>query len=285
MKEYALNTFDSTCTVLIDECFPRDTRVVTAKGNVTLSTLYKLWKTGKEVPLIRCFNENLKKFEYKKMLCAWEKPYDGEMIEIKLSYRVIRCTPNHKILTINGYKEAENLKVNDIVIASYDNNKQTNIVSKGLNDDQLQIVYGSFLGDGSISKTSQGRYRLRIIHGAKQKNYCESKASMFSSNVRYIKENGFSKKEAYSFSTKIFDSEYDFPENKHTCPQWLIDRLDERGLAIWFMDDGSFNNNIVTLSTCSFDLDTNERLIKKLNDMGIDAKLTSYYKKYRNKSY
>ncbi len=275
MKEYALDTFDSYKMVIADECFPGETRVITDQGNITLLTLYRNYKLNKEIPLIRCYNEVLKIFEYKIMTYVWKKLYNGKMIELKINSKIVRCTPNHKILTINGYIEAEKIKIGNLIMASYDNNKTDNIISKGLNSDQLQIIYGSYLGNGFLKKTNKKRYIMKIIHIKKQKKYCEWKANMFSIKLNSIKE----KINSYIFYTKIIDFEEDLPSNKINCPQWLIDKLDERGLAIWFMDNGSFNKNIITLSTCFYDIDTNNRLINKLNDMGMETKLQSYCKK------
>ena len=86
----------------------------------------------------------------------------------------------------------------------------------------------------------KGRYRLRVIHCEKQKEYCEWKANMFNINkLRFIEKNGYSQKPAYSFQTKIFDIEEDIPKNTKNVPKWLLDKIDERAIAIWYMDDGS----------------------------------------------
>ena len=63
-----------------------------------------------------------------------------------MSKKVINCTPEHKILTLNGYKEANKLKVGDLILSKYDTNHIDNIISPKLNNDQLQIIYGSYLG-------------------------------------------------------------------------------------------------------------------------------------------
>ena len=62
-----------------------------------------------------------KKFEYKKMTYAWRKEKE-DLIKIKMSKRTINCTPEHKILTINGYIEANKLKLGDLIISKYDKN-------------------------------------------------------------------------------------------------------------------------------------------------------------------
>ena len=123
-----------------------------------------------------------------------------------MSKKTIKCTHNHKILTNKGYIKACDLSINDIILSKYDNNHKDNIIAPALNEDQLQIVYGSYLGDGNISITKKNRYRLRIIHCEKQKEYCNWKATMFSiRKLNYIQKNGYSQKPAYSFTSKIFE--------------------------------------------------------------------------------
>jgi hypothetical protein len=71
-----------------------------------------------------------------------------------------------------------------------------------------------------------------------------------------------------------------FPKNKQTCPQWILNDLDARGLAIWFMDNGFVNKaqNFALLNTCSFDKDSQVRMVEKLQSMGIDCSFEWYRK-------
>lgn len=113
---------------------------------------------------------------------------------------------------------------------------------------------------------------MRIIHGEKQKEYCEWKSNIFHSKLKFIEENGYSKKPAFRFTTKCFAMPYDIPiDKKKTCPDWILDTLDARGIAIWYMDDGNINKskNRIRISTCSFDKETNEKFVKKFQSLGI----------------
>ena len=56
--------------------------------------------------------------------------------------------------------------------------------------------------------------------------------------MTYIEKNGYSQKPAYRFQTKIFDLHDNIPKNTKTVPDWIIDKIDAKGIAIWFMDDG-----------------------------------------------
>jgi len=295
MINYNSEIFKDFGTVIIDECFPSYTKIVTDQGSFTIAKLYELWKNNDilRIPLIKSYNEKNRQFEFKKMTYAWRK-HTKELVKITLGKKKIDCTPNHKFLTTRGYKKAKNLTNNDILLGTYDNNISENVLSKNvlsknvfsraLNEDQMQIVLGSFIGDGNISCTKSKRYRLRIVHGSDQMEYCKWKAHMFNCNTKIIQKNGYAQKNAISFATKLFDLECEFPQTKTTCPQWIIDKIDFRGIAIWIMDNKSINkkSSHINISTCSFDEDTQIRLVEKLNNLGIKSTYFKCNKGYYN---
>lgn len=120
-----------------------------------------------------------------------------------MSKKIIKCTENHKILTNNGYIEAINLKENDLILSKYDTNHIDTIVAPCLNNDQLQLIYGSYLGDGHLSYTSNNRLRLKIIHCEKQKEYCLWKANMLNINeLTFIEKMVIQKNQHILFKVK-----------------------------------------------------------------------------------
>jgi len=287
--DYDLELFEMFDFVITDECFPNGTFIHTDQGSLNISTLYEKWRKKQELPNILSFNKRTNEFEYKKMTHAWRKERK-DLIKIKMSKKVINCTPEHKILTLNGYKEANKLKVGDLILSKYDTNHIDNIISPKLNKDQLQIIYGSYLGDGHIDITKKGRYRLRVIHCEKQKEYCEWKANMFNINkLRFIEKNGYSQKPAYSFQTKIFDIEEDIPKNTKNVPKWLLDKIDERAIAIWYMDDGSIlkkklkngeTSTYCCLHTNNFNYETHENFVTKFKQFNINCDISKSKNKY-----
>jgi len=275
--------------VYVDECFPYNQSVLTENGKEKIGILFKKIKNGDDLPRVLSYNEQNNKFELCKITNAWNRG-KKRLMEIKCGKRIIRCTENHKFLTNTGWVEAGKLTVGTIMKTSSPVNLRNLSQNEGhlqyaLNDDQKQIVLGSFLGDGNLSKLGENKYRLSIIHGENQKDYCQWKCNMFSSKLSYIKENGFAKKPAYRFSTKSFIINDNFPKNKSTCPQWVLNDLDARGLAIWIMDDGSITNNSMNIWTSSFDEESQTRIVTKLQSMGIDCKLACYFNKKRQKHY
>lgn len=275
--------------VFTDECFPYNQCISTDTGKEKIGILYKKFKKGYKVPLVLSYNDIENKFEYCKITNAWDRGIRN-LIEVRCGKRLIRCTDNHKILTKNGWIEAGKITPGTLIKTTSPINTKNLSQSEGhvqyaLNDDQYQIILGSFLGDGNVQKLRDHKYRTKIIHGEKQKDYCEWKASMFSSQVSFIKENGFSKKPAYVFNTKSFVLENNLPKNKSTCPQWVLNDLDVRGLAIWIMDDGSIHNHSMNIWTCSFDKKSQNRMVKKLQSFGISCRVASYFSKKKQKSF
>lgn len=272
--------------LFFDECFPAKQKITTDCGKKTIGKLYNDYINNKQLPLIESYNERIKEFELKKITNIWKKG-KRELLELNISGRKIQCTDNHLFLTENGWKEASNIEIGELIKSSIDSDRHV----RSLNEDQKQIVLGSFLGDGHVQKIDKSRYRLSIIHGYKQKEYCSWKANIFKESIIIVEKNGYSQLPAVRFSTKSFGLNKELPKTKNICPQWVLDEIDARGIAIWFMDDGSKNrvlNNLggsATISTCSFDEDSQIRIVKKFHDLGIKchyAKYNNYYSIYFN---
>lgn len=281
-RDYPFGTFKSFGSMIIDECFHYGQGVITNSGIVKIGVLYEMWENEEELPLVMSFNEKTKKFEYKKITYAWEKD-SKELLHINYGGGNIKCTECHKILTPDGYKRAQDLKIGNLILCKTGDTGNKCIVGNCLNDDQYQLLLGSFLGDGCVITLPSKRYRLSFIHGEKQKSYLKWKSEIMNcEKFTKIENNGYSKGIAYTSRTKIFDMKNNFPPKKNKCPQWIIDDLDYRGLAIWWMDDGSVskNNFYGCLSTCAFDEDSQQRFVEKFKKLGIDCSYRIAKKNY-----
>lgn len=262
-----------------DECFPYNQHINTLVGPIKIGDLYSDFRQGRLLPEVKSFNEQKNTFEFKKILKVFKRE-KREIISLKFGQKKVKCTPNHKFLTNDSWKEAKNLKIGDL-IKSYHENDSRKI--RSLNEDQYQIMLGSFLGDGNLKKSLKNRYRLRFTHGLKQEEYCRWKADMLDAKVYSKKPSGYANKPSLFASTKFLGIDKPLPNKKDTCPQWILDEIDARGLAIWFMDDGStiFRKNgsaSAKISTCSFDEDSQKRIVEKLKSLGIEC---HYYKEER----
>jgi recombination protein RecA len=237
--------------------------------------IYDAWKRGEEIK-VQSFDELTKSFSFKKVTHAWEKTTDEPLIKISYSKSNLKCTPNHKLLTTSGWKQAREIAVGDLLISTYNSALSELAVSKGLNPEQYQIMLGSILGDGSISKSPGGRYRLKFVHGEKQEHYLRWKAHMFGIDTIHTHRGGYTTSLKYACTTKSIDlvNHIDV-SNRQTCPQWVINDLDWPALAVWYMDDGAIHQKAgsIIISSNAFDLDTNERIQEKLLHMGIVSKV------------
>lgn len=275
-KNY-IATHNTADAIFFDECFPYLQQIATSNGKMSIGRLYHNFVKNKELPKILSFNESSEKFEYKNIKNVWKKN-KRDTINIKISGRKIECTENHKFLTENGWLQIKDVKIGSLIKSFNDTSKNVD----ALNDDQIQIVLGSFLGDGHLYFVAKSRYRLSEVHGMPQSDYAKWKSSMLNCDTFIVKNNGYSGNDAVKFTTKTFGMSSEFPNSKTSCPQWIIDKIDARAIAIWFMDDGSKNtilpnnNGSATISTCSFDEDTQIRLVNKLRSLGIECS----YKKY-----
>jgi len=136
MRTYEDKVLDGFGLVISDECFPNDVLVHTDNGVVSIGSLYEQWKIRRQAskypsvhvlpeqppPKILSYNRKTEKFEYKALQYAWRKERK-DLIEIKLGNSDkmnIHCTPEHKILTTEGYIEGIKLTRSHSVICKYD---------------------------------------------------------------------------------------------------------------------------------------------------------------------
>jgi hypothetical protein len=149
------------------------------------------------------------------------------------------------------------------------------------------VVIGSYLGDGHLQKISEGSYRLGVIHGKKQEQYLLHKASIFKreNEIENIAKNGYNQTPAVKFSTKSFGLPFEATgKPKKQCEDWALHQIDVRGLAIWFMDDGSkFTNDCgARFHTESFSKESCKKIADMLNKKFF---LGASVKSYKNEKY
>lgn len=262
--------------LFLDECLIGKTQILTDKGRRSISDIYRSFQNG-EIIHVKSFNERTNIFEFKKVTMAWNK---GKKDVIGLHFNNIKrigCTPNHPILTASGYKEAQNLVPGDKVVAYIESKEKT--ATPALNSDQLQAVYGSILGDGCFNTRENGSRYLSVIHGETQKKYLMYKANIFNADVRKLEKNGFSQKPAYVFHTRLISELYG--EKKSTIKKLVLNKIDVRGLAVWYMDDGnkSTSADVATLHTESWETKDIEFAVSRLCSMGYECHIQAANKK------
>src|SRR3990167_1854459 len=130
------------------------------------------------------------------------------------------------------------------------------------NELQKQILLGSLLGDGGITKITRGNYIgycYKEAHSRKQEEYLLWKNKILGFN--YSNKDKYGKVWIYR-TNKIFEEYYHlfYRKNKKykIIDSKILNNLNVIGLSIWFMDDGHYsysNNNLgITLGIASLEI-------------------------------
>jgi recombination protein RecA len=151
--------------------------------------------------------------------------------------RKFACTPNHLIFTPEGEKPADEIAEGDEVL--------TAVRHYDLREDQLKLMLGSLLGDGSLRFASEHNASFRVGHGMRQREYCEWKHEMLAPFANRIGKTG----NGIGFDTIpmnqlawLHQAVYAV-DGGRTVSDELIKQLDERAIAAWYCDDGSFSGH------------------------------------------
>ncbi|HYZ26041.1 MAG TPA: recombinase RecA [Geminicoccaceae bacterium] len=148
-------------------------------------------------------------------------------------YRHFAATDNHIVFTPRGRMRAGALKVGDDVLLGVEDYRLT--------DEQFQVIVGGGLGDGSIRKAGAHSAHFRVGHGPAQKDYLRWKQEMLAPFAGAIGKTG----NGFGFDTLAMPAIADiwaelYANGRRAASAAALDRLDARGLAVWYGDDGSF---------------------------------------------
>jgi recombination protein RecA len=171
------------------------------------------------------------------------------------------CTPNHEILTNAGWKKAENINKEDLLISKY---KET------INGSLKDFLTGIFIGDSYIfiRNKNTGSLKLRDNKNNDYVNWKISKLNKFFKFSKKIRKNNF---EEY-----LSEFNYEFSkvkkEFKNRDINYFINNFSIMGFAVLFMDDGFFDNsnfhNRMSISLKRFKKDFNK--LNKFSNFLID---------------
>jgi len=148
--------------------------------------------------------------------------------------RHFAATENHVVFTPRGRVRAGALRVGDEVLVA--------VRDYVLADDQWQVVLGGAFGDGSLRRVGTHAAHFRVGHGEAQKDYLRWKHEMLAPLAGAIKRTG----RGWGFDTLAMPAlaelhaAYYGEGGARLATQTVLDRLDARGLAVWYADDGSF---------------------------------------------
>jgi recombination protein RecA len=217
-------------------CLHFDTRVVLADG--TRERIGRIVRERRQADVLS-FDPLTGRIEPRRIV-NW---FDNGVTERFLQFEVRggparrRCfavTPNHLVLTPRGEVPAVKLEVGDEVLFS--------MPDYSLTDDQRQLLLGGGLGDGSLRKVGQHSAHFRVAHAPGQKDYLSWKHAMLEPFSRPIGRVG----NGIGFSTLTMPALADLhaqlygADGSRIIRKASLDRLDARGLAVWYGDDGSY---------------------------------------------
>ncbi|HET9671787.1 MAG TPA: recombinase RecA [Actinomycetota bacterium] len=143
------------------------------------------------------------------------------------------CTPNHRILTPGGWREAQELRPGDRVLQSG---------AIRLSDFQWEVLLGGLMGDGALSRAKNGHAaRYRFGHGARQAEYADWKASLFS-NIGSSRSTNAKGIVCHDLPPLVELAELRqavYVDDRKVLSEDYLKGLTPLSLAIWYMDDGT----------------------------------------------
>lgn len=245
----------------------------------TIAELVKENYKGKVI----CWNQQEGKFE-KRHVIGWSREPCKRKEWRKLSIRGIRGYPHpvylthgHLVLTQTGWAPVDWLNPRDTL---YVNRFRLTL-------DGQSALLGLYLGDGSILKKD-----FRITHGPKQRFYndwfrAKFRAAIYASKEGTFYWNSFTEKIMDHSGTSnitiplIADMWCDFKQLVHPkkITQWILDRLTPLSLAVWYMDDGSYDTQFGQTDLATHGFSTAECLLiqKALKErFGIDTTMPKH---------
>ena len=274
--------------IITEKCIDGSSQIRTIDGMVTISKLVN----NKINTLVASYNESEGIIEYKKILNYHRVKQDNKKEQLKLGIKhigkgnkqkYIKCTEDHKLLTPDGWKNAADLQVGDVVY------HYVNRISHELK----MMILGSLLGDACLG--GHGTYwTIGFGQCEKQKGYFEYKKHIANGYICSESSNisGYgSLMHKFQLSSNIWLNTYAVDnlvgkDGKLELRESWLNEIDPIALAFWYMDDGHINNRdvdslreSVELATCAYSLDECKLLQKMLMRFNIESKIrhNKYY--------
>lgn len=263
-------------------CLHYDARVVLADG-----TTEKIGKiVNQRMPVdVLSMDPETGEVSSRKIVDYYNNGETGEWLQFEVAAgggsgkRKFACTPNHLIFTPAGEKPAAEIGEGDEVLAA--------VKHYDLSEDQFKLISGSVLGDGALRYASDHNVAFRVGHGLQQQEYCEWKHEMLAPFANKIGPTG----SGIGFDTTpmhqlawLHDAIYPgasaravgSEQRPRICSDPLIEQLDERAVAAWYCDDGSFSGSYerwghgkAVIYNRSLSHADKERLAVRLEELGM----------------
>ncbi len=254
-------------------CFHYDARVTLADG-----TTEKIGKiVNQKMPVeVLSYNEETGAIEPRRVVNWFDNGRTEHFLQFVVAHNegdgrsTFACTPNHRLLTDTGWKEASEIREDESLISG---------VMHYLTPQHWDIIRGSLLGDGAFRRIKAFNTQFRVGHGSAQDAYCLWKESLFEGVIGYRTTNS---KGGHSFDTipmyeltAFRDTNYSGVGKDPSLE--TINSLNPLSLAIWYMDDGTFDKdrqNRCSIACPGIPVEKQQLLVAKLAEMGLNATLT-----------
>jgi uracil-DNA glycosylase family 4 len=186
----------------------------------------------------------------------------------------VELTGDHPVLTERGYIRADELVLGDRVATG-----------QGLSAVAHDVVCGSLLGDASLNGRSA---HLQLAHSERETAYAEWKAEVLAEldiSLQHLFVAAVSGgpraygavhlRSAASRALRLLRAE--FYRDRKVVPWWIDDELNDRMLAVWFLDDGYMRHRpprrpSAEIATNAFDPEDLQVLLRGLARLGLPAK-------------
>lgn len=269
-------------------CFSYQTKILMADGSKKMIGKLFLEKSKEDV---LSYNHEKELWE-PRPITNWVKiPADGvEWYRLTTKYsqkstgivggkRGIWVTGDHEMFTRRGYVQVQDLVGSDEILTS----------GMRPNPKQMEVVCGTLLGDGYISRSRSEGGKLAFGHSVEQKEWFDLKTRALNG----LKFNVY-QKDAYKQSApsivceaahnnewrKLYREWYTEGAKMKSIPADL--KLTPLVLATWYMDDGSlsYGRNGIICTEC-FSSDIFWRLFWKLVDIGVRPRAQKHGDRFR----
>lgn len=121
----------------------------------------------------------------------------------------------------------------------------SSLTLNSLSNVEYQVMMGSFIGDGHVTRHREGLYNFGFNHGVKQEEYLRWKGGLLSRLHPRVSGSGRLKSlitATHPMFTDLRDGFYGIKLNgkpgKVGLDLDLLSRLDGLGLMVWYLDDG-----------------------------------------------
>lgn len=229
-------------------CLSGRSRIVMADGNT--ARIIDLVR-GRSTAEVRTYDSDIRRFTSRRITGWYEFPYRGPWFKIELKhgrrngagYWGAYFTPDHQVLTSRGW-----LPTRDIAPGSW-----VATGERALSPLERSALLGSLLGDGMLCRKGH-RASFRAGHCIAQLPYLQYKQSLLdglhfhirkaclprqSWEGRIVQSTPFSVGETSPHTGIAQIADLTYPRGQKTITAAWLSEVDELGLALWYLDDGT----------------------------------------------